>query len=135
MALYWEDKLITGVPAIDEQHKEIFGEFEKLSRSIENGGSNAEVETLLDYLNEYANTHFSDEEKIMSLYKYPGLEEQRQQHIGFKENIAILRGMLTDNVPAKEIAIKIDATLIRYFINHVRKLDSKLGEFIKHSIE
>jgi hemerythrin len=134
MAIYWEEKLITGVPAIDEQHKEIFIEFERLSRSIEEGGRNDEIESLLDYLNEYVNTHFTDEEKLMSLFKYPGLEEQRQQHIQFKENITKLREMLTDNVPAKEIAIRIDATLIRYFISHVRKLDSKLGDFIKSSM-
>lgn len=131
MAIYWEEALSTDVPAIDEQHKGIFAEFEKLSDAIESGGNNEEVEKLLHYLNEYASTHFSDEENLMSLYKYPGLEEQRQQHALFKENIATLFEMLTNKVPTKEIAIKINATLIRYFINHVRKLDSKLGDFIK----
>jgi hemerythrin len=135
MAIYWEEKLSTGVPAIDEQHKDIFANFEELSKAIEAGRCSDEIVKLLNYLEEYANSHFLDEENLMSLYKYPGLEEQRQQHILFKENITDLLAMLANKVPTKEIAIKIDSTLIRYFINHVRKLDSKLCDFIKNSME
>lgn len=134
MAIFWEEKLSTGVPAIDEQHMEIFAKFDELSKAIEAGGCNEEVVRLLNYLNDYSNTHFSDEENLMSLYKYSGLEEQRQQHALFKENINKLFEMLTNNVPPKEVAIRIDATLIRYFINHVRKLDSKMCDFIKHGM-
>jgi hemerythrin len=135
MAIYWEEKLSTGVPVIDEQHKDIFANFDELSKAIEDGRCNDEIEILLNYLKEYANNHFSDEENLMSLYKYPCLEEQRQQHALFKENITKLLAMLANKVSTKEIAIRIDSTLIRYFINHVRKLDSKLSDFIKHSME
>lgn len=134
MAIFWEEKLNTGVPAIDEQHMEIFAKFDELSKAIEAGECNEEVARLLNYLNDYSNTHFSDEENLMSLYKYSGLEEQRLQHAQFKENINKLFAMLTNNVPPKEIAIRIDATLIRYFINHVRKLDRKMCDHIKHGM-
>ena len=33
-----------------------------------------------------------------------------------------------------EIAIKVNATLIRYFINPVRELDSKMVEFVKPAL-
>ncbi len=95
---------------------------------------NDDVEKLLNYLNEYANTHFSDEENLMSLYKYPGMAEQQQQHAQFRKSVTELFEMLADNIPTREIAIRVDATLIRYFINHVRNLDSKLGDFIKHGM-
>jgi hemerythrin len=132
MGIYWEENLSTGVPAIDEQHREIFAKFDELSKTIEGGRGNEEVVKLLNFLKEYTNIHFSDEENLMSLYKYSGLDEQRQQHSQFKENIAKLFEMVANNVPDKEIAIRIDATLIRYFINHVRKLDSKLCDYIKN---
>jgi hemerythrin len=134
MAIYWEDSLSTGIPTIDDQHKGLFDQFDKLSKAIEAGESNEEVEKLLRYLNEYADTHFSEEENLMSSYKYSGLEEQQRHHAQFKENITTLLKMLADNVPTREIAIRIDATLIRYFINHVRKLDSRLSDFIKQSV-
>jgi hypothetical protein len=37
--------------------------------------------------------------------------------------------------PTREIAFKIDATLIRYFIDHVRKLDRKMVTVIKPLME
>jgi len=131
MTLQWEENLRVGVPVIDEQHENIFAHFDTLSEALEGGKGSEEVIEALTYLNMYATTHFSDEENLMALYKYDGLDEQRQQHATFKENIAALSGLLAASAPTKEIAIKIDATLIRYFINHVRRLDRKMAEFIK----
>jgi len=131
MSIQWEENLRLGVPVIDEQHEAIFVQFNKLSAALSAGESRSEIIEVLDYLNEYVTTHFTDEENLMQLYKYDGLEEQRQHHALFKENIARFSELLATNAPTQEIAIKIDATLIRYFINHVRRLDRKLIDSIK----
>ena len=135
MAIHWEEGLKTGVPAIDEQHEEIFEVFDKLTAAIEDGEENKEIGNLLDYLAEYATRHFSDEETLMSLYKYAGLEEQRLQHTQFKDNIGKLSEMFSSGVTTKEIAIKVNATLIRYFINHVRKLDREMADIVKPDLK
>jgi len=131
MSIQWEENLRLGVPVIDEQHEEIFTQFNRLSEALEEGRGSSEVIEVLNYLDKYATTHFTDEENLMTLYKYDGLEEQRQQHAQFRENIAMFSGLLAASAPTQEIAIKIDATLIRYFINHVRNLDRKMVDFIK----
>lgn len=131
MGIHWEESMKIGVPAIDEQHEKLVLKFEELSKSVVEGGGVEGIGKLLSYLKEYAVIHFTDEENLMALYKYPGLEEQRKHHAIFKENIDKLTDMLIRNVPAREIAIKIDATLIRYFINHIRNLDVKMVDFIK----
>lgn len=131
MPIQWEENLRLDDPIIDEQHEAMFAQFAMLSEAIKDGFCEQEIEKILDYLNEYAEVHFSAEENLMALHEYSGLEEQRKEHALFKENISKLYGMITNNVPTKEIAIKIDAALIRYTINHVRKLDSKLVDFIK----
>ena len=135
MTIQWEENLRFGVPVIDEQHEEIFAHFDKLSDALEGGRGCEEVIKVLNYLNDYATIHFSDEEKLMMLFKYDGLEEQRQQHALFKENIAGISGLLAATAPTQEIAIKIHATLIRYFINHIRKLDRKLVDFIRSNLK
>ena len=135
MAIHWEEDLKTGVPAIDEQHEEIFAVFDKLTEAIEDGEESKEIGKLLDYLAKYATRHFSDEETLMSLYKYTGLEEQRLQHAQFKDNIGKLSEMLSSGVATKEIAIKVNATLIRYFINHVRKLDREMADVVKPDLK
>jgi hemerythrin len=133
MAIHWEENLKLGVPLIDEQHEEIFAHFAKLSETLQEGKGSEEVIALLNYLNNYAKTHFSDEENLMLLYKYDGLEEQRQQHILFKENIIKFMELLASTDPTQEIAIKIDATLIRYFINHIRRLDTLRRKMVNSS--
>lgn len=130
MGIHWVEQLSTGVPIIDEQHKEIFTQFSRLSAAIQDGECKEAVEKLLHYLNEYSNSHFIEEESLMVSHNYDGLDEQREHHVCFKENISKLLDMLASNVPSKELAIRMDAVLIRYFINHIRKLDSKLGQFM-----
>jgi hemerythrin len=131
MPIQWEENLRLGVPAIDQQHEEIFVHFRKLSDALQTGKGSEEVIGLLDYLSKYATTHFSDEEDIMLKYNYNGISEQREHHATFKENIAQLSRLLATSEPTKEIAFKTDATLIRYFIQHVRKLDRKMVEVLK----
>ena|SRR6185369_12290943 len=135
MSIKWEENLRLGVPVIDEQHEEIFTQFNRLSVALEEGRGSSEVIELLKYLDNYTTTHFTDEENLMTLYKYDGLEEQRQHHALFRENIAMFTEMLAASPPTQEIAIKIDAILIKYFINHVRNLDRKMVEFIKPALK
>jgi len=131
MPIQWEENLRLGVPVIDQQHEEIFVQFSKLSEALQGGKGSEEVVGLLDYLSDYATTHFSSEEEIMLKYNYNGISEQREHHALFKENITQLSGLLATSEPTKEIAFKIDATLIRYFIQHVRKLDKKMVDVLK----
>ena len=131
MTIQWEEDLRLGIVAIDSQHEEIFVYFDKLTDAIQKGDGRSVAVELLRYLEEYSSVHFDDEERIMEGYKYPYLDEQRKQHHVFKDNIAMLSGLLADKASTQEISIKIDAALIKYFIMHVRKLDKALADFIK----
>ncbi|NVN91027.1 MAG: hemerythrin family protein [Desulfuromonadales bacterium] len=130
MSIQWEESLKLGVAAIDEQHEEIFKHFSTLTESLQKGEGSSVVLDMLAYLDQYTATHFKDEEVLMELHHYPKLELQRQQHSRFRENVAILSEKVANNAPKQEIAIKIDAELIKYFITHIRKLDRELVEFI-----
>ena len=131
MTIQWEENLKLGVAVIDEQHEEVFMYFDKLTNAFQNGEGNSMVIDLLAYLDHYTSTHFKNEESLMELHKYPGLELQRQQHARFRENIATFSEKLANNAPMHEIAIKIDAVLIKHFITHIRKLDREFAEYIK----
>jgi hemerythrin len=130
MAIQWEDGLKLGVAAIDDQHEEIFIHFNKLTEALQKGTGSSEVLVILAYLDRYTAIHFNDEEVLMELHRYPQLELQRQQHSRFRENVALLSEQVANHAPMQEIAIKIDAVLIKYFITHIRKLDRELVDFI-----
>ena len=130
MAIQWEDGLKLGVAAIDDQHEEIFIHFNKLTEALQKGTGSSEVLDILAYLDRYTAIHFNDEEVLMELHRYPQLELQRQQHSRFRENVALLSEQVANHAPMQDIAIKIDAVLIKYFITHIRKLDRELVDFI-----
>ena len=131
MTIQWEDNLKLGVVAIDEQHEEIFVYFDKLTHALQMGEGSRIILDLLAYLGRYTSTHFNNEESLMELHRYPGLELQRQQHSRFRENLALLSESIAKNSPRNEIAIRVDAVLIKYFITHIRKLDKEFVDFIK----
>ena len=131
MAIQWDESLRLDVPTIDEQHEEIFVYFDSLSDAVQKGDGRGKVIDLLAYLDNYATVHFNNEECLMEYFKYSGLDAQRKQHVQFKANIQTLLDLLAADAPMQDIAIKTDATLIRYFILHIRKLDKDLVDFIK----
>ena len=131
MTIQWEENFKLGVAAVDEQHEEIFKYFDKLTNALQNGEGSIVVIDLLAYLDQYTSSHFKDEENLMELHRYPGLELQHQQHSRFRENIAMFSEKVANNAPTQEIAIQIDAALIRFFITHIRKLDREFVEYIK----
>lgn len=131
MTIQWDESLRLDVPTIDNQHEEIFEYFDKLTDALQNGDCRDEVTNLLGYLDSYTSVHFSNEECMMEYFKYSGLEEQRKQHVQFKKNINLLADLISQNAPVRDIAIKTDAVLIRYFILHVNKLDKALADHMK----
>jgi len=135
MAIVWEEKMRLGIPAIDEQHENMFEQLARLTDAITSGACGGKVSEILGFLKDYAETHFLEEEELMTEYGYDGIEEQRQQHAVFKQNVSELLAMLDEKAPAKALAIRIDALLIRYAINHIRNLDFRLVEFIREKLE
>ena len=131
MTIQWDESLRLDVPTIDDQHEEIFEYFNKLTDALQKGDGKDEVVNLLAYLDSYTSIHFNNEECLMEYFKYPGLGEQRKQHVQFKNNIKMLADLISKNDPMRDIAIKADAVLIRYFILHVHKLDKLLADYLK----
>jgi len=130
MAIDWDESLRLGHEAIDIQHEEIFAQINRLSNKINEGADNLEVRDLLNYLNTYAKKHFFDEEKLMLEYNYYGLHKQKKQHTQFKNEIDELSQLLRKKVPAIDLALRIETTLLRYFTTHVSGLDKELSDFI-----
>ena len=65
MSLQWDESLVLGIEEIDNQHRAIFEQFEKLAEAVQQRKSNEFIEQLANLLLEYAHVHFNTEEKIM----------------------------------------------------------------------
>jgi hemerythrin len=81
MTLTWKDGYTTGVPELDEQHRQIFDLVNGLGRLIERGACDSpEVDALLEGLGEDVQRHFTMEEGCMSRHHCPMAQKNKQEH-------------------------------------------------------
>ena len=76
--------LVTGNELIDNEHKELIDRVNKLVESCENGKEKVTAVKTLDFLMDYTEFHFSDEEKLQQEVGYDKLEQHKGQHEDFK---------------------------------------------------
>lgn len=130
MGIQWRDSLSVGVEVIDKQHKELLMRFDRLLTACEEGKGTAELKRLLAFLEEYVQTHFRDEEALQQLRRYPEYEEHRAQHAGFVARIKELREETDKEGISTHHVLETNNMLLKWLLNHISKVDTKLGEFI-----
>lgn len=133
MGIQWRESLSIGVATIDNQHKELLKRFDSLLNACEEGKGNEELKHLLGFLEDYTRVHFTEEEALQKLHKYPGYEAHRLQHSYFINKIKELReetnknGFMTHNV------IETNSLLLKWLLNHISIVDTELGKFLNSS--
>ena len=131
MCLEWRDEYNVGVKKIDSQHKTFFRIIKKISDlHLKGTGSPNEatkLEGLLDELQNFTQLHFRTEEKLMTRYGYPMIDNQKKEH-------AIIMFELSRQV--EEIKCSSGSTaklvyfLVQWFIKHTVYSDREVGLFI-----
>lgn len=128
----WDDSLSVGVDLIDEQHKMLIQRLNDLSSAIEMTQGEGGIVQTLDFLIEYADFHFSAEEKCMAEYDYPGLDHQKRQHEEFKASLKNLVDDYEYEGVTRALTTSVNVFLHNWLVNHIKGVDHKLGEFLQH---
>ena len=131
MGIKWRESLSIGVEEIDRQHKELLLRFDMLLAACEEGKGILELKKLLDFLDSYVQTHFSDEEALQRLWNYPGYEDHHKEHQSFVERIRKLQHEIETEGLAVHHVIETNNLLFKWLINHIAKVDKELGKFLK----
>lgn len=131
MSVTWTDDLATGVSKIDDQHKELFKRINNLLIACNKGKGRREIEGVVKFLDEYVDTHFSDEERIMIRYEYPSYPAHKAQHLEFVEKLSELKKRLDQEGAGLVIVIATNQMLVDWLRTHIRRLDKELGSFLK----
>lgn len=131
MEIAWSDALSVGVPAIDAQHRELVGRVGRVSAAIDRAP--AEVAGLLDFLGEYALSHFAAEERLMVLHGYPEPAQaaHRQVHEAFVRAFSGLRYDLDEQGVTPAMVARIRTWLAGWLLEHIRGMDHALGAWIR----
>lgn len=134
MRSLWDDSLLLGFDEIDNQHKSIFAQFEKLSNAVQEGSPESILEELAVFLFDYTHVHFATEDRIMVEYSYPKIEEQRQEHGEFSRVVNDLKSKIEKDGILREMAIDMSGKLFRWVIQHIRNHDKEMVEFVKEQM-
>lgn len=131
MGIEWRESLAIGVDAIDNQHKELLLRFDKLLNACQAGKGIEELKTLMAFLEEYVITHFSDEEGLQRQHRYPDYESHHAEHLYFIDQIKKLKKETEEEGVSTHHVIEANNMLLKWLLNHISKVDKKLGAFIK----
>ncbi len=112
----WNDDLKLGISFIDEHHKQLILQANKLIDAVNSGREPGLFLTLLTQLREQAVSHFRTEEEILSSTRY----ERRSIHAMQNERLKVVMRRFqqqikrTSSVTAKEVRI-----LKKSLLNHI----------------
>ena len=132
MSKVLDSSLVTGNKMIDEQHSELIGKIDKLLSCCEQNGGKVEAIKMLDYLAEYTDFHFGEEEKLQEEVSYPAIEEHKKQHAAFKKAVEELHEMLVEEEgPTEPFVTAVNKNVRDWLFDHIRGFDRLVAAYIQ----
>jgi len=134
MEIKWKEEYSVGIQEIDEQHKYFLSILNDLYNAVLANKSREELKDLFQKLSDYAEKHFSTEEKYFDEFGYEGSSEHKLKHQEMREEIQRIKNEENEN------KIDLDGNIV-YFLNdwledHFEKMDQKYKEcFIEHGVK
>jgi len=129
----WKDAYSVKVKIIDEQHKNLFKIIDELYQSILAGNQKENLPEILKQLNDYANYHFSTEEKYFKKFNYKEADVHIAIHQTFKKRLAGMEAKASNkNFDGFELLVFLQ----NWWVNHILDIDKKYSEnFNQHGLK
>ena len=128
--LEWTPELSVGVNFIDQQHQELFNRYNQLVDAINRGEGQTEVARVIEFLSDYALTHFCDEEQLMEAMCYPEFRSHKAEHTAFMIEVQALGQRLEMKGDTPLLAVRVQAKVANWLIAHIGGSDKKIGMFM-----
>lgn len=132
MSIVLEKDLLTGNELIDSEHRELIDRINKLVDSCKNGKEKMTAVKTLDFLMDYTEFHFRDEERLQAESGYPEIENHKLQHKVFEKAVDELKEMLEEEEgPTEAFVAAVNKNITEWFLNHIQVWDKKVAEHVK----
>jgi hemerythrin-like metal-binding protein len=128
MAIAWSDSFATGVAEMDRQHRELLEHIGRLPALVRSDP--AAVGRTLDFLGEYAGSHFAVEERLMEAHAFPGAAAHREAHRAFVSDFSRLRYDHDVRGVTEGLPERIGDWMADWLGNHILSMDQALARHV-----
>jgi len=126
----WSESHAVRVPAMDDEHREIFRLCADLQRSIMDGASTTDVLPVVADVVIHTAQHFSHEEREMRAAAYPLYPWHRKQHQTARSRVLSLEKRVRRG--DRDAVIELVDFLAAWLHDHVRLADRMLGAYLRN---
>jgi hemerythrin-like metal-binding protein len=127
---FWRPDLFTGIPEVDEQHRELLAQIGALEEAARSGDLDLAA-GMLTYLERYAAEHFATEERVMSEYGYPDRDTHWSLHLAFAVELARRKTEHVANRLDAADLVDLGQWMDRWLNEHVLQADTDLARFVQ----
>ena len=130
MYLTFDDSLVTGNEMIDSQHKEWIDRINQLMKTCETDKEKMAAVKMLDYMADYADFHFGEEEKLQESITYPGVAKHKEEHEKLRQVVKDLYNMLEEEEgPSSAFVEAVHKNVVEWLYNHIKTFDRSVAEY------
>lgn len=126
-----DDSLITGIPNIDAQHRELVHRIEELDVALYNNTAKVQLVMMIEYLESYVSEHFDAEEAVMMQIDYPDFSRHYEEHKKFREWFKTKFREYKKKGADTYLAADINREIRMWFENHLKGTDAAYIAYMK----
>ncbi|MDR3354266.1 MAG: hemerythrin family protein [Synergistaceae bacterium] len=128
--MLWTKNLETGIPTIDEQHKELFRQIDALL-AVSGANKEKQVTEALNFLDRYIVKHFTDEQNMHLQSKYPKAVAHRTYHDNYVTTFRQLKEKYIKEGPTVANNMAVNKSVVGWLKEHILIHDKEFAEFYK----
>lgn len=131
MLVSWGDKYATGIPLIDNQHRELVNLTNELYKACRGGNAaiGAAFKETMSRMVKYVSFHFSTELKLLEEIGYPDYREHKAEHTKLINDI--LEAAKDFDGGKKFVPFYFTSTLKDWVFGHIAVSDKKYAFFVR----
>lgn len=123
--------LVTDIPAIDEQHAELFDIANEVVTAAQARLHPELLDLALSFLVGYTAYHFAAEEAVMAQVGYPGARAHASVHNRLRETVVDIVLRVRRQGPSESSQFDIVRLLEDWVVVHVRESDRAFARFVR----
>ncbi len=127
----WNPSYSVGQRDIDLEHQQFIDKINQFELAGKEGKSTEKVGEILQFLVNYAQHHFQNEEQYMADNEFPKLTEHTRSHMSFVSQMVAFQNQLRSTGSTPELASKISTFCGDWLINHIMTADLQYTRWVK----